>query len=114
MIRALWVLIVPFGFANVAYWSVDLEEPTGRRSSAGGGLVRLFGLVLTLLWVSTAATLTLWVLAAQCYGPRTALPGGGAYVMTCTALPGWLVLMPRRHVTAIADLTDDEARALGT
>ena len=25
------------------------------------------------------------------------------------ALPGWLVLMPRRHVTAIADLTDDEA-----
>jgi diadenosine tetraphosphate (Ap4A) HIT family hydrolase len=31
-----------------------------------------------------------------------------------SALPGWLVLMPRRHVTAIADLTDDEARALGT
>jgi len=31
-----------------------------------------------------------------------------------SALPGWLVLMPRRHVTAIANLTDDEARALGT
>ena len=30
-----------------------------------------------------------------------------------TGLPGWLVLMPRRHVTAIADLTDDEAAALG-
>jgi diadenosine tetraphosphate (Ap4A) HIT family hydrolase len=31
-----------------------------------------------------------------------------------TALPGWLVLVPRRHVTAIADLTDSEAAALGT
>ncbi|MGC5015139.1 HIT family protein [Streptosporangium sp. DT93] len=31
-----------------------------------------------------------------------------------TALPGWLVLVPRRHVTAIADLTDAEASGLGT
>jgi diadenosine tetraphosphate (Ap4A) HIT family hydrolase len=31
-----------------------------------------------------------------------------------SALPGWLVLMPRRHVTAIADLTDSEASLLGT
>jgi diadenosine tetraphosphate (Ap4A) HIT family hydrolase len=31
-----------------------------------------------------------------------------------SALPGWLVLVPRRHVTAIADLTDAEARSLGT
>jgi diadenosine tetraphosphate (Ap4A) HIT family hydrolase len=31
-----------------------------------------------------------------------------------SAVPGWLVLMPRRHVTAIADLTDSEARLLGT
>ncbi|WP_103564775.1 HIT family protein [Actinomadura rubteroloni] len=30
-----------------------------------------------------------------------------------TALPGWLVLLPRRHVTAIADLTDAEAVGLG-
>ncbi|MEU9135175.1 hypothetical protein AB0D33_04235 [Streptomyces sp. NPDC048404] len=26
-----------------------------------------------------------------------------------TALPGWLVLLPRRHVAAVHDLTDDEA-----
>lgn len=31
-----------------------------------------------------------------------------------TALPGWLVLVPRRHVTAIAELSDEEAAALGT
>jgi diadenosine tetraphosphate (Ap4A) HIT family hydrolase len=30
-----------------------------------------------------------------------------------TALPGWLVLVPRRHVTTVADLTDAEAAALG-
>ncbi|WNM34808.1 HIT family protein [Streptomyces sp. Li-HN-5-11] len=31
-----------------------------------------------------------------------------------TALPGWLVLLPRRHVTAVHDLSDAEAAALGT
>ncbi|MYV57058.1 HIT family protein [Streptomyces sp. SID3212] len=31
-----------------------------------------------------------------------------------TALPGWLVLLPRRHVTAVHDLTDTEAASLGT
>ncbi|TXS33503.1 HIT family protein [Streptomyces sp. gb1(2016)] len=31
-----------------------------------------------------------------------------------TALPGWLVLLPRRHVTAVHDLTDAEAAALGS
>lgn len=30
-----------------------------------------------------------------------------------TALPGWLVLLPRRHVTALHELTDAEAAALG-
>lgn len=31
-----------------------------------------------------------------------------------TGLPGWLVLLPRRHVTAIAELTSAEAATLGT
>ncbi|GGN09331.1 diadenosine tetraphosphate (Ap4A) HIT family hydrolase [Actinoplanes campanulatus] len=30
-----------------------------------------------------------------------------------SSLPGWLVLVPRRHVTSIAELTDDEASTLG-
>jgi diadenosine tetraphosphate (Ap4A) HIT family hydrolase len=30
-----------------------------------------------------------------------------------SALPGWLVLLPRRHVLAIAELTDAEAAGLG-
>lgn len=31
-----------------------------------------------------------------------------------TALPGWLVLLPRRHLTSVADLTDAEAADLGS
>ncbi|WP_433049146.1 HIT family protein [Dactylosporangium sp. CS-033363] len=31
-----------------------------------------------------------------------------------TGLPGWLILVPRRHVTALAELTDVEAAALGS
>jgi diadenosine tetraphosphate (Ap4A) HIT family hydrolase len=31
-----------------------------------------------------------------------------------TSLPGWLVLVPRRHVVSIAQLTDAEAGSLGT
>jgi diadenosine tetraphosphate (Ap4A) HIT family hydrolase len=31
-----------------------------------------------------------------------------------TAVPGWLVLVPRRHVTTLAELTDAEAAALGS
>jgi diadenosine tetraphosphate (Ap4A) HIT family hydrolase len=31
-----------------------------------------------------------------------------------TTLPGWLVLLPRRHVTSIADLSNAEAAPLGT
>ncbi|GAA1875049.1 HIT family protein [Lapillicoccus jejuensis] len=30
-----------------------------------------------------------------------------------TSLPGWLVVLPRRHVTAMAELTDDEGAELG-
>jgi diadenosine tetraphosphate (Ap4A) HIT family hydrolase len=31
-----------------------------------------------------------------------------------SALPGWLVLVPRRHITSIGELTEAEAQALGT
>ncbi len=31
-----------------------------------------------------------------------------------SALPGWLILIPRRHVTTIAELTDDEAASFAS
>src|ERR1044071_263823 len=30
-----------------------------------------------------------------------------------TSLPGWLILVPRRHITSVAELTDAEAAVLG-
>jgi diadenosine tetraphosphate (Ap4A) HIT family hydrolase len=36
-----------------------------------------------------------------------------AHAVRC-ALPGWLVLLPRRHVLTVAELTDAEATGLGT
>lgn len=36
-----------------------------------------------------------------------------AHAYTAT-VPGWLVLIPRRHVTSLADLTPAEAAVLGT
>jgi hypothetical protein len=92
LVRALWVLIIPFGLVNVAYWARDADEPAGRRSSAAGGLVRLFGLTLTLLWVASTSTVLLGVIGTQCYGPREQVdvPGGTVeYVLTCSALPDW-------------------------
>ncbi|HKD88254.1 MAG TPA: HIT family protein [Streptosporangiaceae bacterium] len=31
-----------------------------------------------------------------------------------SAIPGWLVLVPRRHVTSLAELTDAEGAAMGS
>ena len=30
-----------------------------------------------------------------------------------TSLPGWLCVLPRRHITSLAELNGDEARTLG-
>jgi diadenosine tetraphosphate (Ap4A) HIT family hydrolase len=53
--------------------------------------------------------------AARTGRGRRLLAGGGwrvAHDFNST-LQGWLVLVPRRHVTSIADLTDEEAGTLG-
>jgi len=65
--------------------------------------------------------------AADCYAcrqeamfpdlpPRERVAGDGLFRVAhnfTTSLPGWLVLLPRRHVTAVHDLTDAEAAGLG-
>ena len=88
VIRAFWVFIIPFGMVNVAHWARDLHEPesAGRRvlRTGSGGLERLAGLVLTLLWVATAATVTLGLVAAQCYVPDSS---GTSTVIACSVLP---------------------------
>jgi hypothetical protein len=110
LVRAVWFTLAPFGLANTAYWSRHqlgkgpTSAPTGASPpvTAGcplpevigegrlAGTVRLLGLALTLLFVSTAATVALDMAAAGQGGfIRDALAGWppGARAAVLTTLP---------------------------
>ncbi len=77
--RVGWALLLPFSIANAAAWCWRL--PTDGRTaalSARAGLVRLFGVLLTLLLSTTVMSVAVDLLAVQCYA-------GGSLV--CTVLP---------------------------
>ncbi|MGN6404184.1 hypothetical protein [Sinomonas sp.] len=82
-----WFLIAPFGFANAAYWArsfrPDPSREGGIRTGSGGGVVRLFGLLLTLLLVSAVSTVAFDLVAVQCFQP-TGQPNSWK---VCSALP---------------------------
>lgn len=77
--RAGWMLLVPLGLANVAYWSRHLVGPG--QYGRGARSVRLFALGLSLLLVTSVSAVALDVVATQCVGPDGVL---------CPALPSWL------------------------
>ncbi len=64
VIRAAWCLVLPYGLTNLAYWARNLctIEPQVRRTAT---LVRLFGLGLTLLFVSTVVSVSSDLIALQ-------------------------------------------------
>jgi hypothetical protein len=64
VVRIGWVLLLPFGLANVAYWSRPLDNGQLGRGAVS---MRLFGLGLTVLLVSTMCTVTMDLYALQCY-----------------------------------------------
>ena len=69
--RVLYAMLLPFSIGNAVQWSRRLTRPAdaGRALVAPAltaGLARLFGLVLTLLFTATAATVSIDVLASQC------------------------------------------------
>ncbi|BDZ43727.1 hypothetical protein GCM10025865_30260 [Paraoerskovia sediminicola] len=87
-IRSLWILVVPLGLANAAYWAREITG--GRLDSAHGGraqasVVRLFAFVLTLFLVATTLTLALDVVGRQCFDRVSETA-----VRTCAALPTWM------------------------
>ena len=99
-----WSLLLPFGLVNVAYWSrrlmrpgaapanaaptnaapgdtgPDQARPLDWRNRAGGGALRLAGLLMTLLTATTAGVISLDFLAVQCFSSTTA---------RCSGLPSW-------------------------
>jgi hypothetical protein len=120
LVRAVWFTLAPFGLANTAYWSRHQfgKGPTPAPSGGGppatagcplpevigegrlAGTVRLLGLALTLLFVSTAATVALDMAAVGRGGViRDTLAGWppGARTAVLTTLPvlalGVIVLM---------------------
>lgn len=100
--RVGWALLLPFGLANVAYWSRKLPDdsvPTTKRmvwwnAGRGAASTRLFGLGLTVLLVLAVCEVAIDVYAIQCSLPGTA----------CKRLPDFLDLLgdPARHVRVLA------------
>ena len=105
-IRIGWVLLLPFGLCNVAYWSRRLrggEEPALAQAAAAGGvssrssagMTRLFGLALTLLSVFTACEVAMDLIATQCYGNVEVGGVPRSNVQLCENLPSWFDLLRR-------------------
>ncbi|GAA3632194.1 hypothetical protein GCM10022200_13850 [Microbacterium awajiense] len=73
--RVFYAILLPFSIGNAVQWSRRLEgDAAGVWASCTAGATRLFGLVLTLLFTSTAASIALDIGAAQC-GAQPALCG---------------------------------------
>ena len=91
VVRAGWVLLLPFGLANVAYWSRPLDNGQLGRGAVS---MRLFGLGLTVLLVSTMCTITMDLYALQCWSGgdfcRFDLPLGGLTPASRVALASLL------------------------
>lgn len=82
--RALWLLLLPFALANLAYWArIELGRDNGQ-SRWGARAVRLSGLALTVFMVLTPCVIAIDLFAWQCY--RGGVPG-------CSRAPGWADFM---------------------
>ena len=92
-----WLMMLPFALCNAAYWMRPLARKPGSsdqgqrsglgsgprkergwRDAHGGGLVRVFGLLLTLLLVATATVASVDLIGNQCVQKER----------ICSTLPG--------------------------
>ena len=65
-----WLLILPFGLVNVAYWTREIPKQTvagAWRGGVGTATLRLFALGLTLFSVTAMASVALDLIGVQCY-----------------------------------------------
>ncbi|HSV39041.1 MAG TPA: hypothetical protein VLI04_09795 [Nocardioidaceae bacterium] len=71
--RALWLILLPFALANLAYWArIELARPT-RQARWGARAVRVSGLLLTVFMVLTPCVIAVDLIGWQCY--RRGVPG---------------------------------------
>ena len=95
--RALWLLLLPFALANLAYWSrLELDGSTAA-SRRGARYTRLGALLLTVFMVLIPSMVGVNLVAWQCY--RGDSPG-------CERLPGLLDFM--------ADISASQRLAVGS
>ncbi len=75
--RVGWMLLIPFGLVNVAYWARCLDKGTGTRPHpCHAGTLRLAGLLLTLLLATSVSVVALDLIAVQCAGRSCAVVSG--------------------------------------
>lgn len=82
-VQVAWLLILPFGLCNTAYWTrrIPDQSRTGEwRAGRGAASLRVFALGLTLLYVCALASVSLDLIATQCLTTPS----------LCPALPGWV------------------------
>lgn len=131
LVKVLWFALAPFGLANTAYWSrsrigtgsgPDQDAGTGDQhrwiahtisTGRGAGTVRLYGLLLSLLFITTAATVALDMIARQCLdatapgaGPVAACPGAASVLAPVThwsagARDAVLMMLPLLALAAV-------------
>ncbi|WP_395243848.1 hypothetical protein ACGGZK_17250 [Agromyces sp. MMS24-K17] len=79
-----WLFILPFGICNLAYWTRDIpgqkQDSEGWRGGDGAALLRLFALVLTLIYAAAFMTVAVDLVGVQCFDGKT----------VCAVLPSWL------------------------
>ena len=94
--RALWLLLLPFSLANLAYWARLKLGEQGGQARYGVVAVRWSSLLLTVFFLLTACLVSVDLFAWQCY--RAGIPA-------CPAVPGWF--------SGMAQLTPGRRLAIG-
>lgn len=110
--RLAWILLIPFGLVNVAYWCRRLPErpdesaivgkkaqATGVWSGRGSASLRIFALGSTMLLVVSVCDVALDVIARQCY--RGGVPGCGQLPSQMDSVATWTLAQRLSAASAV-------------
>ncbi|MFF1572733.1 hypothetical protein ACFVWR_08305 [Leifsonia sp. NPDC058292] len=76
-VQVAWLLLLPFGLCNAAYWARKVPVQKGSnewRAGRGASSLRVFALGLTLLYACALASVSLDLVGSQCLGDRRGCP----------------------------------------